>query len=877
MTPDRQFIAGHFFWEAMYSASSSRHRATSVWFHRSRILLLLSLMGSCLGQSPVLAEHRSDSETDTVRQESRLGVIHFFKPQVWGVKAVKLRNPTPEPVELVTGGYFEGAPLNRYVRQMTVPPESDRMARICILPASTDKQEIRWHSLLYSLDDKAETLLRASDDFLVDSELLAPPPEKLTAYIADLRATDEQQLQDTVELAAAARISLRRTRRLIELDAEDVPAELHGLDVIDEIFLCSNRIADDPARLACLRAWVEQGGRLWIRLDQVDVSTVTHLLGEAVPLQFVDRVSLTEYQLYRTGRRQEAVASHEFDYPVDHVRVLADGVEVIHEVNGWPASFAVTVGRGRVLLTTMGNLAWVRERTDRDKPVTPEYSSNYVETAPLVELIDQWMIEIDPAPLDADNFKPLLASQVGYRVPARWTILSVLWLFCGALLAIGLWLRRTQHGRGSETETSGRAALGRRSEHLAIIGPGLALLAAAPIVVLGQASRHSIPPSVNLAEFVQIAPATSTLQSTGVAAIFAPDNTTMDLAASQGRTVLPPPDDSTGTLQQMVQTDFGQSTWRGLNINTGLQYFTSFQHCPLEQPVSATVSFGPDGVSGFLQAGQFVEPQDAVIASRAADVLAVDMNEQNEFRGGISTTLAPGVYVSGSLLTDVQVTRQDVYRSLFKAKPASRYPRDPLFLAWMRPLAPNLDFPKDFAAHHGSLVAVPLEYLATPPGTDVKIPSPFLTFDPVITDAGGKSTAYDQKTASWRESLQAGETLLRVNLPDAVKPLALSQVKLEIKLLASSYNVGIVAGNRGSLADVASIRDAAGTYQFTLTDSAQLQLDAEGNYYVKLDVRPAGERRTGVESNKAWKVDFIRLEMSGRTNETVKTTETANE
>ena len=486
------------------------------------MLLLLFLTGNCLGQSPVLAQNRTGSETSKVRQESRLGVVHFFKPQVWGTKTVKLSNPTSEPVELVTGGYFEGAPLNRYVRQITLPAESDRIARICILPTSTGANEIRWHSLLSSLDDKAETLLRASDDFVVDAELLSPPSEKLTAYIVDLRASDEQQLQDTVDLAAATRISMRRTRKLIELDVEDVPAELHGLDVIDEIFLCTSRIADDPARLACLRAWVEQGGRLWIRLDQVDVSTVTHLLGEAVPLQLVDRVSLTEYQLYRTDRRQEPVASHEFEYPVDHVRVVADGVEVIHEVDGWPASFAVTVGRGRVMVTTMGNLTWVRERTDRDKPATPEFTANFVATAPLVELIDQWMIEIDPAPLDADNFKPLLATQVGYQVPARWTILSVLWLFCGALLFIGLWLRRTQNGRGAKTETHGQVAFGRRSEHLAFIGPGLALLAAVPIVVLGQISRNSIPPSVYLAEFVQVAPATSTLQSTGVAAIFAP-------------------------------------------------------------------------------------------------------------------------------------------------------------------------------------------------------------------------------------------------------------------------------------------------------------------------------------------------------------------
>ena len=863
---------------SMSSTSSSRKRSTNVRFSNCiRMLLFLSLMWSCSSQYCVLAQDGAESVSDVVRQESRLGVIHFFEPQVWGTKTVKLSNPTSEPVELVTGGYFEGAPMNRYARQITVPPESDRMATIRMLPTSTEENVIQWHSLLYSVNEKGGTLLRASDDFMVDAELLAPPPEKLTALIADLRTLDEKQLQEMVDLAVATRISMSRTRRLIEMEVEDVPTEAHGLDVIDEIVLCSNRIADDPARLACLRAWVEQGGRLWIRLDQVDIATVTHLLGETVPLQFVDRIGLTEYQLYRTGHEQAAGGPHEFDYPVEHVRVLADGVEVLHEVNGWPASFAVTFGRGRVLFTTMGNLAWIRERTDDDPRAKPEYSSDFVATQSLIELLDQWMIEIDPLPLDANDFEPLLAAQVGYQIPARGTILSVLWLFCGALLMIGLWLRRTRQRHIPRTEVGSQIAFGRRSERMAIIGPGLALMAAVPIIVFGQASRNSVPASVNVAEFVQVTPATSTLQSTGTAAIFAPDTETIDLAASQGRIVLPPQDDSTGTLRQMIQTDFGQSRWSDLNINTGLQFFTTFQNRPLDQPIRATVSFGPDGVSGFLQAGLFVEPQEVVIASRAADVLAVEMDEKNHFSGGISDTLAPGVYVNGSLLTDQQVTRQDLFRLLFKAKPASRYPRDPVLLAWMRPNDPHLDCPEGFSANHCSLVAVPLDYRATPPGTDVMIPSPFLTYDVVVTDTGGKSTAYDQRTASWRESLQSGQTLLRVNIPDAVKPLTLKQVNIEIKLLASSYDVGIFAGNRESLANVTSISDAAGTYQLALTDSAQLQLDSGGNYYVKREVRPVGDGGTGVASNKAWKVDFLRLEMLGRTTETVKKTETANE
>ena len=125
----------------MSSTSSNRNRSTIVRFRNSiSTLLFLSLVWSCTNQSRALA--LDETETTAIRQNSRLGAIHFFKPQVWGTKTVKLSNPTSKPVELVTGGYFAGAPLNRYGRQITVPPESERLATIRVLPTSTEEDAI---------------------------------------------------------------------------------------------------------------------------------------------------------------------------------------------------------------------------------------------------------------------------------------------------------------------------------------------------------------------------------------------------------------------------------------------------------------------------------------------------------------------------------------------------------------------------------------------------------------------------------------------------------------------------------------------------------------------------------------------------------------
>ncbi len=860
----------------MSSTSSIGHKTTGV---KScliiRTLLVLSLVCCCSGHSQ--AQNTTDSASGSIQQESRLGVLHFFKPQVWGTRTVKLTNSSSKAVDIISGGYFSGAPLNRYMRRFSLPPESERVTSVRVLPSATDENVIEWHSLMYAADDTNGALMRASDEFIVDADVLAEPPEKLTAVIFDYQDSNAEQVHRMVELAAATRIAMGRTRRLLQMEVEDIPVEANGLDVVDEIVLCSNRIADDSARLASLRTWVEQGGRLWIQLDQIDTQTVSHLFGETVRLQFVDRIGLTEFQLYNTDKNQTTGEALEFDYPVDQVRFLADGVKPVHTVNSWPASLTASVGRGRVLFTTLSNLAWVRERTDEDPKVEPEYRSDFLARQTLIELVDRWLIETAPIPLDAESFQPMLATQVGYQIPARGTILLFLWLFCAALLLAGLWLRRRTQPDSQDTDTDSRTSVRRKSERLAIIGPGLAVAAAVPIVALGQASRSAIPASLNVAEFVQVTPATSTLQSTGSAAIFVPDTEVVDMVASQGRVLLPPADKSTGTVRQLIQTDFGQSRWSDLSISTGLQYFTTSQNRPLDRPIEATVEFGPEGVTGVLNCGSFSDPQDVLIASRAPGVLSLELDDEDHFAGGIDETLAPGAYVSGSILTDQQVTRQELYRSLFSVQPASRYPRQPVLLAWMCPDDPHISLPEAFIANHSSLVAVPIDYLPTPPGTDVMIPSTFLTYDAVLTEKAGQSTAYDNRTASWRESLQSGQTVLRINVPDAVKPFTLRQVNLEIKLLASSHSIGIMAGQRENPATVASLKDAAGTYQWTLTDSSQLQLDPDGNYYVQLDVRPVGVGETGAESNKAWRVDFLQLEMLGRTAETVTETETANE
>lgn len=835
---------------------------------RAVLVCVLAIFGGVWTTDGAVAQDAVSEGASAVRQHPRPGKLNYYRPGVWSTQTVDLYNRSAESMDVITGGYFQGDSLNRYARRVSLPPESMRRVTFPVLPVVGDDSKITWHPMLYGTEDTSGALFRATDNYMIDAEFLQQPEEKVTIALSDQSAATQREWHLLSEFAVTARLHQGLTRRLVEMDADDLPVDPSGLNVADEIFLGSNRIADDPARLAILRNWVEQGGHLWVRLDFVDPATVRQLLGDSLSVAVVDRCRRNTFQLRNTRVDRLVGEPLEFDYPVDFVRVIVDSsaVEMIHTLDGWPASFIATVGRGRVAFTTLGDRAWLQKRTgsvyrtDRDSL----FESNQAFT----EVLDEWIKPTDPVPLQPSSFEPLLSAQVAYQIPGRTIILSVLSAFCGCLVVAGWWLQRSKAPEPDEL-TGDSAQGGRRLERLAVIGPVLALLAALPIVFLGHASRRDVPASMNVAEFVEVSPASSSLRSQGSIAVFAPDTAEVDLQGDNGRILTPVKERMTGTLRQMIRTNFSESLWDRLQINSGLQFLQTHQTTELSDSVRALAAFGPDGVTGTLDAGPFTDPQDVLIAGPAPDVVAVRMTDSQKFAAGVESALPRDVYIPGTVLNDEQVRRQQVFRQLFAPASDSVYPRQPTLLAWMKSGRTDFRSPEEYQRTDYSLVAIPIEFRRTPPGTDVVIPSPFLGAEEVPSAGGGRSTVYDNRSRTWRSGQQPGVTLLKFRLPDSVKPLQLSEVKLEFKLLAPNRNVVFSAGSQENLTQVASVTDAAGTFSFTLTEPEQLQLDPNGNYFVEISVEASEEAEQSGLPNQVWQMDYIRLEMSGRTIEPV--------
>jgi hypothetical protein len=392
-----------------------------------------------------------------------------------------------------------------------------------------------------------------------------------------------------------------------------------------------------------------------------------------------------------------------------------------------------------------------------------------------------------------------------------------------------------------------------------------------PLIVMGERARHAIPPTAAIAEIVQVGPGSTTINSHGVVAMFVPEPTRGTIG-SDSRLIIPKRERLAGSIRRMVLTDLDRWHWENLTLPAGLHFATTQQHASVATTLRATATFGPEGVIGKLESGPFSEPTDALIATTTQHAMAIHFSlDRTSLPGTFTATnddvLEPGSYSTDRLLTDVQRRRTAVYQSMFRSQVEFRYPNRPTLFAWTRPIGDRPTFPDSMEQSHTSLLVVPLEFRSPAPNTDVFLPSPLLPFETVATDKGSKATAYDARTGQWQKTSYSSTTMLRFAIPGPLLPMQATGGKLSIRIRAPMRRVELATGTAGEPVVLTSIEDAVGSYEFPIEQADALQIDEDGGLHVRLtvgDVQGSQDVKTsGVD--RSWKMDFIRLELSGRT------------
>jgi hypothetical protein len=762
--------------------------------------------------------------------------------------------------------FFPNRPDAQYGRDVWAPARSTQSSWMLVGPAPTldSGSSNPLQMLLYDRSDGQDRLvLPATEQRIRSRGVLYRHREPSTVLYLDEEGIPEEgfgqlpQPESPDEEALLLAIGFRFTRSLSEyvprVTARLLPPVDEVFDGIDQFILASNRIALDPAGMQALRHWLERGGKVWVMLDRVEADVLAPLLGDALDFQVVDRVSLTSFQAqqHTPGERSPTnLDVQKYERPVDFVRVLLPAHEQAKfTVNGWPIWFTRQVGRGKVIVSTLGPRGWSRERTRRDRASPYQmYPSLPIPLAPLEDLGWELHHQESVAPFGVEAFRPLLIQEIGYSVLDRGTVVLVFGLFLLAVLALGIGLRQS-----------------RRPELLGWLAPAAALAAMSIFVVFGETSRRAAPPTVAVAQVVDAISGKEEASVHGLMAVYRPDSGAADLGVTHGGFFELDTEGLEGQTRRLVLTDLDSWRWENLALPAGVRLSPFHSTVPTAKPITAVAHFGPEGIEGRLDAGPFEELSDVLLTTTGGRNLAVELRGRNlavqlrpdgTFRSTSQNILPQGQFLASAVLNDRQQQQQNIFREFLNPPGADYLQERHVLLAWAKPIDPHFRIDPEARFVGSTLLVIPLRLERPAPGKRVTIPGPLLSYQRIL---GG------MPTRPFLKSNQDTEMHLRFQLPAEVLPFQLEGARLSAKINAPSRRVTISAQSGSEFVEIHHVNSPLDPIRLDL-DKRFLHLDEGGGLHVSVNLKEAGRNEQGGvgRMQENWTIEYLELEVSGQ-------------
>ncbi|MEO1993921.1 MAG: hypothetical protein ABGZ17_01430 [Planctomycetaceae bacterium] len=793
-----------------------------------------------------------DSRPRLLQAGARTGVSRY-QPGVWGALAITVSNPTAEPVEVLVATYFEENPLLHYGRRLWIPAKSILESSFPILPPAHPKnrKRLEFRTLMQPLGSDNAPWTRADDGGRVNEGVLPLAESRTTTGVISDAYGDELRQS----LTSTARVSRDLPKSLVGFHDRFLPATPELLQGLDQAVICTDRLNTDPAGTAALRRWIQSGGYAWIMLDQVQPETVAALLGDAFDTHIVDRISLNSVLMVGEQGRSKTPADpepREFEDPIPFVRVIPGDVEVAYSVNGWPAAYWRSVGRGRVLVTTLGPRAWMRDRTRHDVARQDlNFETPFIVLTPMSILAAEFFENKPEIPLQVDELKTFLAEQIGYAILNRQQILGILGGLSLFLIVTGVVLTRSKRG-----------------EHLGWLAPCGAMATAGVLVWLGSQDRQQVPPTLATAQLINLVPGADDVNVSGLLAAFNADESTKQIGSESTGVFFPDMSGIEGKTRRMIWSDMDSWTWQQLRLPPGVRNAAFTYYGPLTSTPSAVAQFTSDGLLGKFETGGFQNVEDVVIALPKQRGLWAELQEDGTFRSGAAHVLARNQYIGDALLSDEQRRRQQIYQKMLTKNRGASFPTKPTLLAWADPLDLKFSFPDTTRQVGSALLTIPLTIEQTPPETRVSIPSAFLIFRSVGgPKSQSPSSAYSNRTGEWVKSRRAGRSHFRFQLPAEVLPIKLDRAQLNIQIDASSREVDINAVLGDQVTPIKRLQKTVGRITVDIDQADQLQLDEAGGLTIGIyvGIHALQSKEINEDQSSFWQFDGLQLEVSGVT------------
>ena len=813
-------------------------------------LLLISVQGVC-GDEPTPAAQPNL----TLRMNA--GGIGRHVSSRWGMTKATVTNEGSETQTALIVVTPEASGGLQYAKKFSVPARSTFETSWPVRVGRVETPISDFAYLLFPNGAEDGLIHRSQHDEFIPTYaglISSNPMLGLTGCLSDPEEPTEH-MDSTLNLLRLMSYSRRMEQSVTTIKPADLSSHAECLEPLDQLTVTSSKLLHYPDAIDSIRAWLQRGGRLWIRLDRTGIDAARSLLDDALPLSVVgettaNSVLLTLNPEYRKQTYPTREVERTFDEPIRYVRVVQDGGEAIWNIDGWPVAIRVSVGRGTVVVTTVDSSVFYLPQT-RAREDTPQF-----RLIPSAEPMQSALFVNRPEPMLRQNsVTEQAASVIGYRIPSRFTAIGLTLCFPALLLVVGVWLQRREQG-----------------ERLILLLPVIAILVAIPAVGLGSLGRGVAPKTVIETALIQSVPGSKRLVSDGYASIFDFGSEALNVSSTDGTIIEVDPDPTNRNYRRLVWTGIDSCHWEGLEPPDGIRTFSERSLETLQDPLSVTATFDEKGVVGSLESGGLSETGDLMIAGMSPDRMSLVLDSAGQFRGTPQDVLAVGNFSGGTLVSDQQRRRAEVYASVFENTAGVQgFPEVASLLFWAQSNRQMLNIgDSDVRRERSLLVVHPLRMEQPKIGSRITIPSPFIALRTTQDSEGaGFSSIFDNGRRQWSKTEASSRSFMQFQIPAVCLPFEVESAELELFIRAGSRTVTVSAGSFESQAVVKSLDSPLGTQSIPVPVDLIRESLREGRLYIALDVseldesQPAADENVSETQNDYWEISRLGLTLTG--------------
>ena len=771
------------------------------------------------------------------------GGVERFVSNRWSLARGIFTNRSDKPTTLTAVVTPPNSYGFQYARQVTIPADSTRTVQwpVYMPPTQTGLQDLQF--LIFPEGGEQSAMERRIETH-----------DKIRTFTTNLKLTEHGHLglmlsgEEQVQYKSALQRLLGRMlslggRPAIQqpVKAVEIAGSAHALDTLDQLCVANNRLLEHPGAIDAIRVWVQRGGSLMICVDAAGVDVANALLGQTLQLTEIDRTTENRLLLklnpdYSPIRFKVREFQQNYKEPKAHVRVVADGGEVIWSIDDWPAAIRTNYGRGRILVTTAAAEVFMEPTS------TPELipSSDFFHTTMFAPLDDPLVTR--------ENATAASSRKIGYSIPNRGFASLIVLGFPIVLLLCGWWLKKRERG-----------------ELLVWFVPALAVLACLPAAVRGFSSRKVAPQSVISQHVVRAIPGETQIVSDGFATVYTPDNGEISVRLDHGGVLHPELNSNDRSYRRLMWKTSDSGQWQNLKFPVGMQTTRVRQVMQMEGMLDATATLDEQGLTGRLRSVGFSSPTDAVLASASPLRQAVTLTEDKSWTSTADGVLAENEFFRDTLLSEEQLDHARVFGSIFSLKERRNpFPNELSLLYWAKSELTSIKVGSDETRHDASILVVQPVRL-TPPevGKAVTIPPVLLPYRSIADAEGGFGGAYNNGKRVWVERERGTVINLEFDVPGILLPFEATAAELKINIKAGSRKVEIFSGSPDDMQSVQTLDSQVGTFTIPLPK----QIIQRGQkFYTRIKVSEAQLAREGVsdeEQDDEWKINSLQLTLKG--------------